>query len=164
MNPVLLKPSRETRAQVVVEGRIWSDSDAWTYHRRHTETLFPRVVAAYERLASSCELVVLEGAGSPAEINLKDRDIVNLRMAQAAGARLRILVADIDRGGAFAICWLGTLALLEPGERALIAGFTLNKFRGDASLLEPAISAIEARLGIPSLGVIPWIEALQLDE
>jgi len=162
MNPILLKPSGERRSQVVLEGRVWDDVDAWDYHRRRTAELFPRVVAAYERLASRCELIVLEGAGSPAEINLRDGDIVNLRMAQAADAPC-LLIADIDRGGALAAL-TGTLALLEPAERARIRAFAITKFRGDEALLEPGLRALEARLGIPCAGVIPWIDELGIDE
>ncbi len=162
MNPILLKPSGERRSQVVLEGRVWEDVDAWEYHRRRTGELFPLVIAAYERLAARCELIVLEGAGSPAEINLKDRDIVNLRMAAAAGAPC-LLIADIDRGGAFAAL-AGTLALLEPHERAQIRAFAITKFRGDEALLEPGLRAMEARLGIPCAGVIPWIDAIGIEE
>jgi adenosylcobyric acid synthase len=162
MNPILLKPSSERRSQVILEGRVWDDVDAWDYHRRRTAELFGRVVAAYERLAARCELIVLEGAGSPAEINLKDGDIVNLRMAAAAGAPC-LLIADIDRGGAFAAL-AGTLALLEPHERALIRAFAITKFRGDEALLEPGLREMESRLGIPCAGVVPWIDALGIDE
>jgi adenosylcobyric acid synthase len=162
MNPILLKPSGERRSQVILEGRVWDDVDAWDYHRRRTGELFPLVVAAYERLAARCELIVLEGAGSPAEINLKDRDIVNLRMAAAAGAPC-LLIADIDRGGAFAAL-AGTLALLEPHERAQIRAFAITKFRGDEALLEPGLREMEARLGIPCVGVIPWIDAIGIEE
>lgn len=162
MNPILLKPGSDRRSQVILEGRIWGDVDAWDYHRRRTEELFPVVLAAYERLAARCELIVLEGAGSPAEINLKDRDIVNLRMAAGAGAPC-LLIADIDRGGAFAAL-AGTLALLEPHERAQIRAFAITKFRGDEALLEPGLREMERRLGIPCIGVVPWIDAIGIDE
>ncbi|MGD0051717.1 MAG: cobyric acid synthase [Vulcanimicrobiaceae bacterium] len=162
MNPILLKPTGERRSQVVLEGAIWADLDAWDYHRRRTEELFPRVRAAYERLAARCELIVLEGAGSPAEINLKDRDIANLRMAAAADVPC-VLLADVDRGGAFAAL-AGTLALLEPDERARIRGFALTKFRGDLDLLQPGIVTMERRLEIPCVGVVPWIDAPGIDE
>ncbi len=162
MNPVLIKPTGERRAQVIVDGAIWDDVDAWDYHKRRTAELFPRVVAAYERLAARCELVVLEGAGSPAEINLRAGDIVNMRMAAAADARC-ILVVDIDRGGAFAAL-VGTLALLEEDERARIRGFIVNKFRGDVALLEPGIAAIERRIKRPCFGVVPWLDELGLEE
>jgi adenosylcobyric acid synthase len=162
MNPILLKPTGERRSQVVLEGAIWADLDAWDYHRRRTEELFPRVRAAYERLAARCELIVLEGAGSPAEINLKDRDIANLRMAAAADVPC-VLLADVDRGGAFAAL-AGTMDLLEPDERARIHGFALTKFRGDLDLLQPGIVAMERRLQIPCFGVVPWIDAPGIDE
>lgn len=162
MNPVLLKPSSDTSSQVVVLGEIAGESDARTYHRERVTTLFPIVVAAYERLAQTCDLVVLEGAGSPAEINLKALDIVNLRMARAANAPC-MLVADIDRGGMFAALF-GTLALLEPNEREQIRGFVVNKFRGDRALLQPGIEEIEQRIGIPCFGVIPYLHELGLDE
>ena len=162
MNPILLKPTGDARSQVVLEGKIWGDCDAWEYHRNRTVELFPRVVAAYRRLAASCRLVVLEGAGSPAEINLKDGDIVNLRMAEAADAPC-VLLTDIDRGGSFAAL-VGTLELLEPDERKRIVGFAINKFRGDVTLLEPGVRAIEQRLRIPCFGVIPWLEEIGLEE
>jgi adenosylcobyric acid synthase len=162
MNPILIKPTGESRAQIVLEGTIWGQADAWELYRRRPGGLFPHALAAYERLAGRCELVVLEGAGSPAEINLRDGDIVNLRMARAATAPC-ILVGDIDRGGVFASL-VGTLALLEPDDRKLIHGFAINKFRGDVALLSPGIAEIERRLRIPCLGVIPWIENLDLDE
>jgi adenosylcobyric acid synthase len=162
MNPILLKPTGDRRSQVVLEGAVWGDVDAWEYHRTRTSELFPRVRAAYERLAARCELVVLEGAGSPAEINLKDGDIVNMRMAAAADAPC-ILVADIDRGGVFAAL-AGTLLLLEPDERARIRAFVITKFRGDQALLDPGIVMAEQRLGIPCAGVIPWLDDLGIDE
>jgi adenosylcobyric acid synthase len=162
MNPVLLKPMSDQRSQVVVLGRPAGDSDARRYHTERVETLFPIVVAAYERLARDADVIVLEGAGSPAEINLKAGDIVNLRMAEAADAAC-ILVADIDRGGMFAAL-AGTLLLLEPHERARIRAFVVNKFRGDVSLLQPGIDEIVERLGIPCAGVIPFVHDLDLDE
>jgi dethiobiotin synthetase len=128
MNPVLLKPS-DTASQVILRGKIFAQFSAEDYFKRKNKELLPLVSASYEILAAQYELIILEGAGSPAEINLKDRDIVNLRMAHPAGARC-ILVRDIDRGGVFASIF-GTLALLEPSERDLIDGFVINKFRGD---------------------------------
>jgi adenosylcobyric acid synthase len=162
MNPVLLKPMSDQRSQVVVLGRPAGDSEARRYHTERVTALFPIVVAAYRRLASDADVIVLEGAGSPAEINLKAGDIVNLRMAEAAGAAC-ILVADIDRGGMFAAL-AGTLLLLEPHERALIRAFVVNKFRGDVSLLQPGIDEIVGRLGIPCAGIIPFVHDLDLDE
>lgn len=162
MNPVLLKPSSDTASQVIVRGKIFAQFSAEDYFRRRNEELFPIVCESYETLARKHELMILEGAGSPAEINLKDRDIVNLRMAQAAGARC-ILVGDIDRGGVFASIF-GTLALLEPVERDLIDGFIINKFRGDVDLLLPGIRQLEERIGKPCLGVVPYLSDLRLDE
>jgi adenosylcobyric acid synthase len=162
MNPILLKPMSDRRSQLVLLGRIWGNVDAYDYHRRRVDTFFPTVVDAYRRLASAHDIIILEGAGSPAEINLKDTDIVNLRMAQAADAQC-VLVGDIDRGGVFASL-LGTLELLTPHERARIKAFIINKFRGDRSLLEDGIAHIEKRLGIPCAGVVPWIEHIDLDE
>jgi len=162
MNPILIKPSSDTGAQIVVEGRVWGDATASDYHRNRTLELFPRVVAAYRRLASAYDIVVLEGAGSPAEFNLRDGDIVNMRMAAAANARC-VLVGDIDRGGVFAAL-LGTLQLLEPDERARIAGLVINKFRGDVSLLTPGVAEFEKRIGLPCFGVVPYLPNVGLDE
>jgi adenosylcobyric acid synthase len=162
MNPVLLKPSSDTASQVIVRGKIFAQFSAEDYFKRRNEELLPLVRESYDILAAQYELIILEGAGSPAEINLKDRDIVNLRMAQLAGARC-ILVGDIDRGGVFASIF-GTLALLEPAERDLIDGFVINKFRGDLGLLEPGIRQLEERVGKPCLGIIPYIPDLRLDE
>jgi len=162
MNPVLIKPSSDTGSQIVLLGRIWGQVTAADYHRRRVEDLFPAVLESYEKLASQYELIVLEGAGSPAEINLKEHDIVNMRMARAASAAC-LLVGDIDRGGVFASL-LGTLELLEPCDRALIRGYAINKFRGDISLLQPGLKLMEPRLGIPCAGVIPYLHDLGLDE
>ncbi|HVJ07826.1 MAG TPA: cobyric acid synthase [Acidisarcina sp.] len=162
MNPVLLKPSSDTASQVIVRGKIFAQFSAEDYFHRRNEELLPLVQDSYEILAAQYELMVLEGAGSPAEINLKDRDIANLRMAQLAHARC-ILVGDIDRGGVFASIF-GTLALLEPAERDLIDGFVINKFRGDLRLLLPGIRQAEERIGKPCLGVIPYMPDLRLDE
>ena len=162
MNPILLKPSCNTASQVIVRGKIFAQWAAEDYFRRRNEELVPIVRESYEILAAQNDLMILEGAGSPAEINLKDRDIVNLRMARIACARC-ILMGDIDRGGVFASLF-GTLALLEPSERDLIDGFIINKFRGDIRLLSGGVSSLEDRLGKPCLGVVPYIENLRLDE
>jgi adenosylcobyric acid synthase len=162
MNPVLIKPSSDTGAQVVVRGLVWGQVTAADYHRRRVEELFPLVLESYRRLASAHDIIVLEGAGSPAEINLKARDIVNLRMAEAADAAC-LLVGDIDRGGVFASL-LGTLELLEAHERARVRGFAINKFRGDESLLRPGVEMIERRLGKPCVGVIKHLPEVGLDE
>jgi adenosylcobyric acid synthase len=162
MNPILIKPSSDASSQVMVLGQIWGQVTAADYHLKRVEDLFPVVLESYRRLADGYDIVIMEGAGSPAEINLKAHDIVNLRMAKAAEASC-LLVVDIDRGGAFASL-VGTLELLEPAERALIRGCAINKFRGDLSLLLPGIRMIEQRIGLPCLGVIPYLPDLGLDE
>jgi len=162
MNPILLKPSSNTASQVIVRGKIFAQWAAEDYFLRRNEELMPIVQESYEILAAQNDLMILEGAGSPAEINLKDNDIVNLRLGRLAGARC-ILVGDIDRGGVFASLF-GTFALLEPSERDLIDGFVINKFRGDIRLLSDGISSFEERVGKPCLGVIPYIEDLHMDE
>jgi adenosylcobyric acid synthase len=162
MNPVLLKPSTDTGAQVILLGKIWGQVTAADYHTRRVEQLFPSVFEAYKRLAHRHDLILLEGAGSPAEINLREHDIVNMRMAHAADAAC-LLVGDIDRGGVFASL-LGTLELLEPQDRARIRGFLINKFRGDESLLRSGVTAMEHRLGLPSVGIVPYLHDLGLDE
>ena len=162
MNPILIKPGGETSAQIVVRGRVWRNLDARSYHAQRAAALSPIVEESYRELASTYDIVVLEGAGSPAEINLKDSDIVNMRMAKLANAPC-LLVGDIDRGGVFASL-LGTCELLNEEERALIRGFVINKFRGDVSLLMPGVRMIEGRIGKPCMGVIPWLKDLTLDE
>jgi adenosylcobyric acid synthase len=162
MNPVLLKPSTDTGAQVIYLGKIWGQLTASDYHTRRVEQLFPDVLEAYRRLARNYDLILLEGAGSPAEINLREHDIVNMRMAHAADAAC-ILVCDIDRGGAFASL-LGTMELLELEDGARIHGFIINKFRGDESLLRPGVAMIERRLGLPCVGIVPFLHNLGLDE
>jgi adenosylcobyric acid synthase len=162
MNPVLLKPSTDTGAQVVLLGKIWGQVTAWDYHTRRVEQLFPEVLDAYKRLAKDHNLILLEGAGSPAEINLREHDIVNMRMAHAADAAC-LLVGDIDRGGVFASLF-GTLELLEPEDRARIRGFVINKFRGDEALLRPGVTGMERRLGLPCVGIVPYLPDLGLDE
>jgi len=162
MNPVLLKPSTDIGAQVILLGKIWGQVAASDYHTRRVDQLFPQVLDAYRRLAASHDLMLLEGAGSPAEINLREHDIVNMRMAHAVDAAC-LLVGDIDRGGVFAAL-LGTMELLEPEDRARIRGFVINKFRGDESLLRPGVTTMEDRLGLPCLGVVPFLRDLGLDE
>jgi len=162
MNPVLLKPSTDTGAQIVLLGKIWGQVTAADYHMRRVEQLFPEVLSAYRRLAAEHDLMLLEGAGSPAEINLRAHDIVNMRMAHAADAAC-LLVCDIDRGGAFASL-LGTHDLLDSADRARIRGFIINKFRGDESLLRPGVAMIERRIGLPCVGIVPFFHDLGLDE
>jgi adenosylcobyric acid synthase len=161
MNPVLLKPESDTRSQVVVLGRANRElTDApW---RGRSRRLWPGVLGAFESLRADFDVIVLEGAGSPAETNLWDDDIVNMAMAEAADAPV-LLVADIDRGGAFAHLY-GTWALLPPAWRQRIQGFVLNKFRGDPALLEPATAELEVRTGVPTVGVVPWLDHRLPDE
>ena len=162
MNPILMKPSGDQTSQIVVRGKIWGTLSAADYHLRRVTELMPVVRASYEALAEAYDVVILEGAGSPAEINLKQHDIVNMRMAEMADARC-LLVGDIDRGGVFASLF-GTVELLETDERARIAGFAINKFRGDVGLLEPGVRMIEERLAKPCLGVVPYLPGLALEE
>jgi adenosylcobyric acid synthase len=160
MNPVLLKPSGERRSQVVVMGRPRFEADARSYRRLKRE-LAPVVAEALAELRRRFDVVVCEGAGSPAEVNLREDDIANMGLARAAGLPV-LIVADIDRGGAFASL-LGTMALLDPADQAHVAGFAINKFRGDETLLEPALERLREATGRPLLGVLPWLEAPGLD-
>jgi adenosylcobyric acid synthase len=162
MNPILIKPTGDAHSQVIVRGKIWEHLTAGEYHQCRVEELVPVVSESYEFLAVQNDIIVLEGAGSPAEINLKAHDIVNMRMAELAGAHC-LLVGDIDRGGVFASL-LGTLELLDPTERARIRGFVINKFRGDVALLMPGIHSIEQRVGKQCLGIVPFLHQLMLDE
>jgi adenosylcobyric acid synthase len=162
MNPVLLKPQGDARSQLVVLGRVAGEVGAREYHGRRVRDLFGVVKASYERLAARHEVVVLEGAGSPAEVNLADGDIVNMRMARVARAAC-LLVADIDRGGVFASL-VGTLALLPPADRRRIRGFVVNRFRGDPGLFTPGVDFLERRLRRPCLGVVPYLRDLGIDE
>jgi adenosylcobyric acid synthase len=162
MNPILLKPSGAMRSQVVVRGKIWGTLSASDYHLRRVEELLPLVRESYETLAAEYDVIILEGAGSPAEINLKQHDIVNMRMAELADAHC-ILLGDIDRGGVFASL-LGTVELLDPDEQRRISGFAINKFRGDLKLLEPGLRMMEERIQKPCLGVVPYLQNLVLDE
>ena len=166
MNPVLLVPASHTGSEVVVLGASHGHMQGRDYFA-HKTALFPTVAAAYNGLAAARGrrgpgLMLLEGAGSPAEINLRAHDIVNMRMAGFAKAKV-LLVGDIDRGGVFAGL-VGTLALLAPWERDLVAGLVINKFRGDVSLLEPGLAELEDITGKPVLGVIPHIDNLGLPE
>lgn len=161
MNPVLLKPASEMGSQVVVLGKPIRHMRVHEYHEYQTH-LRGVVSRAFEKLAKSYDLVVLEGAGSPAEINLRQFDIVNMAMARMADAPV-VLVGDIHAGGVFA--WLvGTMELLEPDERARVKGFIINKFRGDASFLKDGIAALEKRTGTKTLGVVPFVPNLPVDE
>ncbi|MDF2924256.1 MAG: cobyric acid synthase [Paenibacillaceae bacterium] len=162
MNPILLKPKKDMVSQVVVHGRPLQDYEARAYREQYLPQAEGIVREALARLRSAYDLVVMEGAGSPAEVNLKDRDIVNMRLAGWADAPV-LLVADIDRGGVFASI-VGTLEILEPHERERVKGFVINKFRGDVSLLQPGLDWLEQRTGKPVLGVIPFLPQLGLED
>lgn len=159
MNPILLKPEADAKAQVVVMGRPLGSLSAVAYHDRKRE-FGATIAGALNRLRSAYDLVVIEGAGSPAEINLRDRDVANMFVAELADAPV-LLVGDIDRGGVFAAL-LGTLMLLESAERARVKGLVVNKFRGDRALLDPGIAMLEQRAGLPVLGVLPFLRDLGL--
>lgn len=155
MNPVLLKPSSDHQSQVIFMGKILANMDARTYHDYKLE-LLPQIKEVYGQLAEEFDIVLIEGAGSPAEINLNQRDIVNMGMAKLADAPV-LLVADIDKGGVFAAIY-GTLALLSEEERERVKGVIINKFRGDVSLLQPGIDQIEALTQVPVVGVVPYLD------
>ncbi|HEX3697516.1 MAG TPA: cobyric acid synthase [Polyangia bacterium] len=157
MNPVLLKPESDGRSQVVILGKAIGTLTAADYYRHKVE-IRPIIAESLARLRAAYDLVVIEGAGSPAEINLKEHDLVNMHVARLADAPV-LLVGDIDRGGVFASL-VGTMELLERAERARVAAFVINKFRGDLSLLSPGLTALTARTGVPVLGVIPFVERL----
>jgi adenosylcobyric acid synthase len=161
-NPILIKPTSETGAQIIVNGRIWGRLDASDYGGTTKRRFWPFVVDAYERLAAAYDAIVIEGAGSPAEINLRAGDIVNMAVAHMADARC-VLVGDIDRGGVFASIF-GTLGLLDEADRARIDGWIVNKFRGSRELLQPGIEMLEERIGKPCYGVVPHLGDLGLDE
>jgi len=161
MNPILLKPASDRVSQVVVHGKPFRTMDAFSYRNEYLTEAGTIVREALDRLRAEYDAVLLEGAGSPAEINLKDRDIVNMRMAAWADSPV-ILVADIDRGGVFASI-VGTLELLEPEERERVKGFIINKFRGDVALLRPGLDWLERRTGKPVLGVVPYLDDLRLE-
>lgn len=161
MNPILLKPEADMRSQVVLMGKPFKTLDASVYYSLK-DNLWKYVTASLDSLRERYDVVVIEGAGSPAEVNLKDRDIVNMRVALYCQAPV-LLVADIDRGGVFASI-VGTLELLEPEERALVKGFVINKFRGDVSLLQPGLDWLEKRTGIPVVGVVPYYRDIHISE
>ncbi len=162
MNPILLKPKKDMISQVVVHGKPFRDLDARTYREKYLPEAERVVKEALTRLRRDFDVVLIEGAGSPAEINLKNRDIVNMRLAGWADAPV-LLVADIDRGGVFASI-VGTLEIFTPEERSRVKGFIINKFRGDISLLKPGLDWLERRTGKPVLGVIPYLPQLELED
>ena len=154
MNPILLKPTTDVGSQVIVNGVVQGNMRAMEYYRRKREFV-PAVLEAYDSLAAENDIIVIEGAGSPAEINLKQEDIVNMGLAKLVDAPV-LLVGDIDRGGVFAQLY-GTVALLEPEEKARIKGTIVNKFRGDRKILEPGLETLEQLCGVPVAGVIPYV-------
>jgi adenosylcobyric acid synthase len=160
MNPILLKPSSDTGAQVIIHGKALSNMDARRYHN-YKATAMDAVLQSHQRLSSQYDAVIVEGAGSPAEINLRDNDIANMGFAEAVDCPV-ILIADIDRGGVFAHL-VGTLELLSATEQRRIVGFVINRFRGDMALLKPGLDWLEERTGKPVLGVIPYLHGLHLD-
>ncbi|MBQ9908832.1 MAG: cobyric acid synthase [Treponema sp.] len=160
MNPILLKPTSDVGSQVIVNGEVLGNMGAKEYFA-FKKSLVPQIKYAYETLAASHDIIVIEGAGSPAEINLKENDIVNMGMAQIADSPV-LLVADIDRGGVFAQL-VGTVDLLEPNERSRVKGLIINKFRGDKSILDSGIKMLEEKTGIPVVGTVPYMK-VQLDD
>lgn len=160
MNPILLKPNTDLGAQVIVHGRAVGNMRAAEYHR-YKSIAREAVLASHERLAARYEVIVTEGAGSPAEINLREGDIANMGFAEAVDCPV-ILIADIERGGVFAHL-VGTVALLSPSEQARVAGFVINRFRGDPRLLDPGLRWLEQYTGKPVFGVLPYLHGLQLD-
>lgn len=160
MNPILLKPTSDQGSQVIVNGEVRGVMRAADYYRYKTQ-LIPDILAAYNQLAAQNDIIVLEGAGSPAEINLKENDIVNMGMAKMVQAPV-LLVGDIDRGGVFAAL-AGTMLLLEEEEKKMVKGTIINKFRGDVKILEPGLGMLEDIIHIPTLGVVPYLH-LDVDD
>ena len=161
MNPILLKPCSDVGSQVIVNGEIRGQMPARDYFR-YKKQLVPEILAAYHSLAEENDVIVIEGAGSPAEINLKADDIVNMGLARLVDAPV-LLAGDIDRGGVFAQLY-GTVALLEPEERARVKGLIINKFRGDVEILRPGLAPLEEKTGVPVIGVVPYVRTEIDDE
>ena len=160
LNPVLLKPSTDRRCQVIIHGQAVGEMGAWAYHE-FKRLAREAVLSSYRRLSDAYEFILVEGAGSPAEINLREGDIANMGFAEAVDCPV-VLIADIDRGGVFAHL-VGTLALLSDSERNRVRGFIINRFRGELSLLQPGLEWLERHTGKPVLGVLPYLQGLQLD-
>ena len=160
MNPILLKPTTDQGAQVIVHGRALSHMEAGAYHD-YKKIALSAVLASYQRLVADFQAIIVEGAGSPAEINLRAGDIANMGFAENVDCPV-VIIADIDRGGVFAHL-VGTLALLSESEQARVTGFVINRFRGDLALLEPGLRWLEERTGKPVFGVIPYLQGLHLD-
>ncbi len=162
MNPVLLKPTGNSCSQVILLGKSVGNYSAKDYQERYSQKAWDSVVKALDYMKAHFDVLVIEGAGSPAEVNLKKNDIVNMRIAKTLGAPV-FLIADIDRGGALASV-VGTLMLLDEDERALVRGIVINKFRGDITLLTPALDFLKEKTGVPVLGVIPYLDKLGIDD
>lgn len=160
MNPVLLKPNTDIGAQVIVHGKALTDMEAQTYHD-YKPRMMPFVMSSFHRLQENFQCIVIEGAGSPAEINLRENDIANMGFAEAADVPV-IIVADIDRGGVFAHLY-GTLELLSPSEQDRVVGFVINRFRGDIGLLQSGLDWLEEKTGKPVIGVLPYLHGLMLE-
>ncbi len=160
MNPILLKPDSDTGSQVVLNGKVWRNLSASAYYE-HFDELLHHVLAAYNRLSQKFEYIVIEGAGSVAEMNLKSRDLVNLGLAVRVGAPA-LLVGDIDRGGIFASI-IGTIGLLDSHERDLVRSFAVNRFRGDATLFKDGVRILEEKTALPCLGVFPMLNDTEID-
>ena len=156
MNPVLLKPQTDAGSQVVVQGEVWGNVGARAYYRLKPR-LLPRILESFERLGRGADLILVEGAGSPAEVNLRSGDVANMGFAEAADVPVA-LVGDIDRGGVIASL-VGTMALLSASERARVTACIINRFRGDVRLFDSGIEVIRRRAGLPCLGVVPWFES-----
>lgn len=161
MNPILLKPTNDVGSQVIVNGEVLGTMSARDYFK-YKKQLVPKVMEAYHKLEESYDIIVLEGAGSPAEINLKEEDLVNMGMAKMAKAPV-LLVGDIDRGGVFAQL-VGTIMLLEEDEKKIVKGTIINKFRGDKTILDPGVKMLEEKTGIPVVGVAPYMNLQVEDE
>ncbi len=162
MNPVLLKPTGQATSQVIVLGRPVGNMSAKEYHEKYNTRVLGVVEDALNKLKSEHEIIVIEGAGSPAEVNLQATEIVNMRIARMADCPV-LLVADIDKGGALASV-VGTLELLEPADRARVAGIIINKFRGDVKLFHPAVEFLEKKTGVPVLGIVPYFQGFRIQE
>ena len=160
MNPILLKPTSNVGSQVIVNGEVLGNMKAMDYYANKRQ-LIPEIQKAFDKLSEEFDIIVIEGAGSPAEINLKDNDIVNMGMAKIANAPV-LLAGDIDRGGVFAALY-GTVKLLDEDEQQRIKGLVINKFRGDVEILRPVLRMIEERTGIPVVGVVP-LTPLDIDD
>ena len=160
MNPILLKPTSNVGSQVIVNGEVLGNMKAMDYYANKKQ-LVPEIEKAFEKLSGEYDIIVIEGAGSPAEINLKENDIVNMGMARIAKAPV-LLCGDIDRGGVFASLY-GTVKLLEDEEQSMIKGLIINKFRGDVEILKPGLQMIEEKTGIPVVGVVP-LTPLDIDD